>query len=127
MTGRRYFVLAALVVVASLWLLACLQSDLAYGWRHAEEIVQAGDVLMERAEQAGEPLLQLDAPFDESVPRVLREAKPVSIQASARQVYIYVGGHAGAGYFIYREPQDDPPVRGDCWRLAPRLWFYEGA
>jgi len=72
--------------------------------------------------------ITIDEPLtDRRVPAELQLIQPVLIRFSAGEVYIYTGGHSGKGFFIYKKPRAEPPVRSDCWQINSRLWWYEGA
>jgi hypothetical protein len=115
-----------IALAAALMVLAA-NSEYRLGCRHADEIVAAGEELMALAEEGSEPIRIHDPLHDQRVPAGLRLLRPSSIQFSAGEAYIYTGGHAGKGFFIYKEPRDQPPVPSDCWQINPRLWWYEGA
>lgn len=125
-SGLGIFLAVAAVVVAAV-ILVVGNSEYQLGLRHADEIVAAGDELMALAEDGSETITIHEPLSDQRVPAELRLLHPSSIQFSADEVYIYTGGHAGKGFFIYKERRDEPPVRSDCWRINSRLWWYAGA
>lgn len=122
-----WFCLGAFVTVAMMVMFVESNSEHQLGRRHADEIVAAGDKMMALARDAGEPITVHTPLTDERVPAGLRLLQPVSIQFSASEVFIYTGGHAGQGFFIYKTPRNVPPVPSDCRQINSRLWWYAGA
>lgn len=93
-----------------------------YAIENSDSVVAAGCEMMDRYSGTE------DIPAnDPRVSEVLRNLRACSISVSDECVYIYIGGHAGEGYFIYREPDPDAPIGSDCHKITDRLWYYEGA
>lgn len=115
------------IAVAAVAILVISTSEYRLGSRNADKIVAAGEELMDQAQVGNGPITINEPMTDRRVPAGLRLLEPSTIQFSADEVYIYTGGHAGKGFFIYKKPQDEPPVPSDCWRINPQLWWYEGA
>lgn len=65
--------------------------------------------------------------IDGRVPLAIRKLGACTVSVGKNQVYVYIGGHCGEGYFIYREPHPEPPIGSDCWKITDQLWYYEGA
>src|SRR5689334_15171214 len=91
-------------------------SEYQLGRRRADKIVAAGEELMALA-QGGETVTINEPLTDRRVPVDLRLLHPGSIRFSADEVYIYTGGHAGKGFFIYKNPRAEAPVPSDCWQI----------
>ena len=122
-----WWCLGALLAVAAAVILVIGNSEYMQGCQHANEIVAAGEELMAFAKDAGEQIMIDDPLNDPRVPFGLKLLGPVAIQFSADEVYVYTGGHAGKGFFIYKQPHEEPPVGSDSWRINSRLWWYEGS
>jgi hypothetical protein len=102
--------LGVLLTVAAVVILVVSNSEYQLGRRHADEIVAAGEELMALARDPGEPITIHEPLTDRRVPAGLRLLHPATIRFSAGEVYVYTGGHAGKGFFIYKKPRAEPPV-----------------
>lgn len=102
-------------------------SEYLLGCRYADEIVAAGEELMALAEKEGTQIRITHVVGDPRVPPAIKMLDPANVDATAEGVYIYTGGHSGKGFFIFKEPHEEPPVGNDGWRINSRLWWYEGA
>lgn len=56
----------------------------------------------------------------------IRKLGACAVTVGDAHVYVYIGGHCGEGFFIYRTPHPEPPIGSDTWMITDRLWYYEG-